>query len=325
MVINRKFSIAPMMDHTDRHYRYFIRLITRHTLLYTEMITTTAILNGNRDRLLAYSDCEHPLVLQLGGSNPTELGQCATIAEEYGYDEINLNVGCPSDRVQTGRFGACLMAEPQLVAECIAAMQQATLVPVTVKTRLGIDDRDSYDDLATFIDRVSISGCRTFIIHARKAWLTGLSPKENREVPPLNYSTVYQLKNDFPNLEIIINGGFTRLEQIQEQYNYVDGVMIGRAAYHDPYLLAEVDKKIFADKNKVKSRQQILSDFMDYVSRQLDQGVALQHMTRHILGLYQGQPGARSYRRQLGQHACRSGAGIEILKQAVDQITLSAE
>ena len=314
-----------MMDHTDRHYRYFIRLITRHTLLYTEMITTTAILNGNRERLLAYSDCEHPLVLQLGGSNPTELGQCATIAEEYGYDEINLNVGCPSDRVQTGRFGACLMAEPQLVAECIAAMQQATLVPVTVKTRLGIDDRDSYDDLATFIDRVSISGCRTFIIHARKAWLTGLSPKENREVPPLNYSTVYQLKNDFPDLEIIINGGFTRLEQIQEQYSYVDGVMIGRAAYHDPYLLAEVDKKIFADKNKVKSRQQILSDFMDYVSRQLDQGVALQHMTRHILGLYQGQPGARSYRRQLGQHACRSGAGIEILKQAVDQITLSAE
>ena len=325
MEINRKFSIAPMMDHTDRHYRYFIRLITRHTLLYTEMITTTAILNGNRDRLLAYSDCEHPLVLQLGGSNPAELGQCATIAEEYGYDEINLNVGCPSDRVQTGRFGACLMAEPQLVAECIAAMQQATLVPVTVKTRLGIDDRDSYDDLATFIDRVSIAGCRTFIIHARKAWLTGLSPKENREVPPLNYSTVYQLKNDFPNLEIIINGGFTRLEQIQEQYSYVDGVMIGRAAYHDPYLLAEVDKKIFADKNKVKSRQQILSEFMDYVSRQLDQGVALQHMTRHILGLYQGQPGARSYRRQLGQHACRSGAGIEILKQAVDQITLSAE
>ena len=325
MEINRKFSIAPMMDHTDRHYRYFIRLITRHTLLYTEMITTTAILNGNRERLLAYSDCEHPLVLQLGGSNPAELGQCATIAEEYGYDEINLNVGCPSDRVQTGRFGACLMAEPQLVAECIAAMQQATLVPVTVKTRLGIDDRDSYDDLATFIDRVSIAGCRTFIIHARKAWLTGLSPKENREVPPLNYSTVYQLKNDFPNLEIIINGGFTRLEQIQEQYSYVDGVMIGRAAYHDPYLLAEVDKKIFADKNKVKSRQQILSEFMDYVSRQLDQGVALQHMTRHILGLYQGQPGARSYRRQLGQHACRSGAGIEILKQAVDQITLSAE
>ena len=320
MKINRKLSIAPMMDHTDRHCRYFLRLITRHTLLYTEMITATAILNGNRERLLAYSDSEHPLALQLGGSDPVELKQCATIAEDYGYDEINLNVGCPSDRVQTGSFGACLMAEPQLVAECIAAMQKVTTVPVTVKTRLGIDNHDSYDDLATFINRVSIAGCRTFIIHARKAWLKGLSPKENREVPPLNYSTVYQLKKDFPELEIIINGGFNRLEQIQEQYNYVDGVMIGRAAYHDPYLLAEVDRKIFTDKNAVKSRQHILSEFMDYVSRQLQQGVALNHMTRHILGLYQGQPGARAYRRQLGQHACRSGAGIEILKQAVDVV-----
>ena len=320
MEINRKLSIAPMMDHTDRHCRYFLRLITRHTLLYTEMITATAILNGNRERLLAYSDSEHPLALQLGGSDPVELKQCATIAEDYGYDEINLNVGCPSDRVQTGSFGACLMAEPQLVAECIAAMQKVTTVPVTVKTRLGIDNHDSYDDLATFINRVSIAGCRTFIIHARKAWLKGLSPKENREVPPLNYSTVYQLKKDFPELEIIINGGFNRLEQIQEQYNYVDGVMIGRAAYHDPYLLAEVDRKIFTDKNAVKSRQHILSEFMDYVSRQLQQGVALNHMTRHILGLYQGQPGARAYRRQLGQHACRSGAGIEILKQAVDVV-----
>ena len=320
MEINRKLSIAPMMDHTDRHCRYFLRLITRHTLLYTEMITATAILNGNRERLLAYSDSEHPLALQLGGSDPVELKQCATIAEDYGYDEINLNVGCPSDRVQTGSFGACLMAEPQLVAECISAMQKVTTVPVTVKTRLGIDNHDSYDDLATFINRVSIAGCRTFIIHARKAWLKGLSPKENREVPPLNYSTVYQLKKDFPELEIIINGGFNRLEQIQEQYNYVDGVMIGRAAYHDPYLLAEVDRKIFTDKNAVKSRQHILSEFMDYVSRQLQQGVALNHMTRHILGLYQGQPGARAYRRQLGQHACRSGAGIEILKQAVDVV-----
>ena len=314
-----------MMDHTDRHCRYFLRLITRHTLLYTEMITTTAILNGDRDRLLAYSDSEHPLALQLGGSNPVELEQCATIAEGYGYDEINLNIGCPSDRVRTGRFGACLMAEPQLVAECIAAMRQATTVPVTVKTRLGIDNCDNYDDLATFINRVSVAGCRTFIIHARKAWLKGLSPKENREVPPLNYGTVYQLKNDFPDLEIIINGGFSRLEQIQEQYNYVDGVMIGRAAYHDPYLLAEVDRKIFTDKNTPKSRQQILSEFMEYVSRQLHKGIALNHMTRHILGLYKGQPGARTYRRQLGQHARRSGVGIEILKQAVDQIAVRTE
>lgn len=311
-----------MMDHTDRHCRYFLRLITRHTLLYTEMITAAALLNGNRDRLLAYSDSEHPLALQLGGSDPVALKQCATIAEEFGYDEINFNVGCPSDKVQTGRFGACLMAEPQLVAECITAMQQETTIPVTVKTRLGIDN---YDDLTAFINSISIAGCRTFIIHARKAWLKGLSPRENREVPPLNYSKVYQLKKDFPELEIIINGGFTRLEQIQEQYNYVDGVMIGRAACHDPYLLAEVDRKIFADNNTVKTRRQILSEFMDYVSLQLDRGVALNHMTRHILGLYQGQPGARAYRRQLGQYACRSGAGIEILKQAVDQIKISTE
>ena len=303
------------MDHTDRHCRYFLRLITRHTLLYTEMITAAAILNGNRDRLLAYSDSEHPLALQLGGSDPAALKQCAIIAEEFGYDEINFNVGCPSDKVQTGRFGACLMAEPQLVAECIATMQQVTTIPVTVKTRLGIDN---FDDLTAFINSVSIAGCRTFIIHARKAWLKGLSPRENREVPPLDYSKVYQLKNDFPELEIIINGGFTRLEQIQEQYNYVDGVMIGRAAYHDPYLLADVDRKIFTDSNTIKTRHQILSEFMDYVSLQLDRGVALNHMTRHILGLYQGQPGARAYRRQLGQHACRSGAGIEVLKQAVN-------
>jgi len=265
------------------------------------MITSAAIINGNRDRLLAYSASEHPLALQLGGSDPAELGKCATIAEDYGYDEINLNVGCPSDRVQTGRFGACLMAEPELVAECIAAMQQATVVPVTVKTRLGIDDHDSYEELTAFINNVSATGCRTFIMHARKAWLKGLSPRENREVPPLNYNTVYQLKNDFPQLEIIINGGFTRLDQIQEQYKYVDGVMIGRAAYHDPYLLAEIDRIIFADKRMAKTRQQILAEFTDYINQQLEQGVALNHMTRHILGLFQGQSGARAFRRQLSQ------------------------
>jgi tRNA-dihydrouridine synthase A len=321
MEINRKLSIAPMMDHTDRHCRYFLRLITRHTLLYSEMINSAAILNGNRDWLLAYSDAEHPLALQLGGSDPAELRQCATIADDYGYDEINLNVGCPSDRVQTGRFGACLMAEPELVAECIASMQQATTIPVTVKTRLGIDDSDSYDELTAFITKVSAAGCRTFIMHARKAWLKGLSPRENREVPPLNYSTVYQLKNDFPDLEIIINGGFTRLDQIQEQYKYVDGVMIGRAAYHDPYLLAEVDRIIFADKRITKTRHQILAEFMDYVSRQLDRGVALNHMTRHILGLYLGQPGARAYRRQLSQYDSKSDTDIKVLKQAVKQMT----
>ena len=306
-----------MMDHTDRHCRYFLRLITRHTLLYTEMITTAAILNGKRDRLLAYSPGEHPLALQLGGSDPAALSRCAAIAEEYGYDEINLNIGCPSDRVRSGQFGACLMAEPHLVADCMAAMQQATAVPVTVKTRLGIDDRDSYDELTAFIDKVSIAGCKTFIMHARKAWLNGLSPGENREIPPLNYSMVYQLKKDFPDLEIIINGGFTRLDQIREQYNHVDGVMIGRAAYHDPYLLADVDRLIYADQKSTKNRHQILTEYMDYVSMNLERGVALKNMTRHILGLYQGQPGARAFRRHLSQHAHGADAGIEILKQAV--------
>jgi tRNA-dihydrouridine synthase A len=319
--INRKFSIAPMMDYTDRHCRYFLRLITRHTLLYTEMITSDAILKGDRDHLLAYSESEHPLVLQLGGSDAGKLARCAIIAEDYGYDEINFNVGCPSNRVQAGRFGACLMAEPELVGECITAMQQSTKIPVTVKTRIGIDDRDSYDELAAFIMEVNKSGCNTFIMHARKALLKGLSPKENREVPPLHYSTVYQLKKDFPDLEIIINGGFTSMEQILEQYHFVDGVMIGRAAYHDPYLLAEADGLIFGDKRAPKDRQQILNDYTHYIIQQLDQGIAFKQMTRHILGLYQGMPGARAYRRKLSQHDRRSDADIDILKQAVEQIT----
>lgn len=316
MEINRKLSIAPMMDHTDRHCRYFLRLITRRTLLYTEMITSTAILRGDRDRLLGYSQHEHPLALQLGGSDPAELGQCASIGEEYGYDEINLNAGCPSDRVRTGRFGACLMAEPDLVADCIASMQQSTTVPVTVKTRLGIDDRDSYDELKTFINKVSDAGCRTFILHARKAWLHGLSPRENREVPPLKYTTVYRLKTDFPGLEIIINGGFTRLDQILEQFKHVDGVMIGRAACNNPYLLADADKKIFADGNTTRSRQQVLSEFMGYLEVQLDQGVSLNHMARHVLGLYYGQPGAGAFRRYISEHAHKPGAGTEVLQQA---------
>ena len=321
MEINRKLSVAPMMDHTDRHCRYFLRLITRHTLLYTEMITSTAILHGDRDRLLGYSQREHPLALQLGGSEPAELGQCAAIGEKYGYDEINLNVGCPSDRVQTGDFGACLMARPELVADCIASMQQSTTVPVTVKTRLGIDDRDSYDELKTFINKVSNAGCRTFILHARKAWLHGLSPRENREIPPLKYTTVYRLKTDFPDLEIIINGGFTRFDQILEQFKHVDGVMIGRVACNNPYLLAEADKKIFADENTTASRQQVLSEFMDYLEVQLDQGISLNHMTRHVLGLYYGQPGAGAFRRYISENAHKPGAGTEVLQQAARIVT----
>ena len=311
------------MDRTDRHFRYFLRLITRHTLLYTEMITPGAILYGDRHRFLDYSSQEHPLALQLGGSHPEELAQCSRIVTEWGYDEINLNVGCPSDRVQSGRFGACLMAEPHLVAECVAAMQSETHIPVTVKTRTGIDDRDSYAELTEFISIVSNAGCKTFIIHARKAWLNGLSPKENREKPPLQYEMVYQLKNDFPHLEIVINGGFDSMQQIKEQFEHVDGVMIGRAAYQDPYLLATADNLIYQHDYPVKSRQEILNEFMEYVDRHLEQGVYLSHLSRHILGLYTGQAGARLYRRVISEKSCKPGAGLEVLKEAAQQVALA--
>ncbi len=321
--IARRLSIAPMMDRTDRHFRYFLRLITKHTLLYTEMITTGAILYGEQKRFLNYSQREHPLALQLGGSNPDELVRCAKIAEEWDYDEINLNIGCPSDRVQSARFGACLMAEPELVADCVSAMKQQTQTPITVKTRIGIDERDSYEELSAFIEQVSNAGCQTFIIHARKAWLKGLSPKENRETPPLQYETVYLLKKDYPQLEIVINGGFTSIEQISEQYNHVDGVMIGRAAYQNPYLLAEVDQLIFQDDYPVKSRHEILEEFMEYVVHHLAQGIYLSHMARHILGLYQGQAGARLFRRIISEKAYQPGAGLDILKEAANQILIS--
>ena len=321
--IARRLSIAPMMDRTDRHFRYFLRLITKHTLLYTEMITTGAILYGEQKRFLNYSQREHPLALQLGGSNPDELVRCAKIAEEWDYDEINLNIGCPSDRVQSARFGACLMAEPELVADCVSAMKQQTQIPITVKTRIGIDERDSYEELSAFIEQVSNAGCQTFIIHARKAWLKGLSPKENRETPPLQYETVYLLKKDYPQLEIVINGGFTSIEQISEQYNHVDGVMIGRAAYQNPYLLAKVDQLIFQDDYPVKSRHEILEEFMEYVVHNLAQGIYLSHMARHILGLYQGQAGARLFRRIISEKAYQPGAGLDILKEAANQILIS--
>lgn len=321
MPVNRRLSVAPMMDHTDRHCRYFLRLISKHTLLYTEMVPATAIMHGNRNHLLGYSEREHPLALQLGGSDPAELAVCARIAEDFGYDEVNLNVGCPSDRVQSGRFGACLMAEPTLVAVCIQRMQKNAGIPITVKTRLGIDDRDSYEELVSFIDMVSSAGCKTFIMHARKAWLNGLSPKQNREIPPLEYEKVYRLKRDFPRLEIIINGGFTRAQDIRDQLEHVDGVMIGRAAYHDPYLLAGMDKLVFNDTVAPKTRQQILGEFTGYAAQQLESGMPLNAMTRHILGLYQGQPGARAFRRHLSEYAPRPGAGIEVLKRAAETIT----
>ncbi len=316
MPLDRKLSIAPMMDHTDRHFRYFLRLVSPHALLYSEMITTGALIHGDRERFLGYSEREHPLALQLGGSEPDKLAECARIAESAGYDEVNLNVGCPSDRVQSGKFGACLMAEPELVAECIAAMNAIVKIPVTVKTRLGIDDRDSYEELTAFIHKVQAAGCNTVILHARKAWLSGLSPKENREIPPLQYDRVYQIKQDFPQLEIIINGGFTERKPILAQYEHVDGVMIGRAAYQNPCLLAEIDHALF--QSRMRTRPEIMHEFIEYAATQLQRGVPLNAMARHVLGLYQGQPGARAFRRQISENAYKPGAGIDVLQRALE-------
>ncbi|MFW5453577.1 tRNA dihydrouridine(20/20a) synthase DusA [Thioalkalivibrio sulfidiphilus] len=318
--LSRRVSVAPMMDWTDRHCRYFLRLISRHTLLYTEMVTTGALLHGDRERFLAFHPDEHPLALQLGGSEPGELAACARMAEDHGYDEVNLNVGCPSDRVQSGRFGACLMAEPQLVADCVEAMRSACGLPVTVKTRIGIDDRDSYPELTAFIDAVQRSGCRTFIIHARKAWLQGLSPRENREVPPLRHDWVYRLKQDFPALEIILNGGVKDLDTVSDALRQVDGVMLGREAYHNPYVLAQVDARFYGDAHPVPSRHQVVERFLPYVEARLAQGVPLQAMTRHILGLFQGVPGARAWRRTISENAHRAGAGVEVIQAAAQRV-----
>lgn len=308
-----------MLDWTDRHCRFFLRLLSRHVRLYTEMVTTGAVLRGDRQRLLAYDPAEHPLALQLGGSDPADLARCAHIAAAWGYDEVNLNVGCPSDRVQSGRFGACLMAEPELVAECVAAMRAAAALPVTVKTRIGIDERDSYEELADFIGRVAASGCERFILHARKAWLRGLSPRENREIPPLCYEVVHQLKRDFPHLTVVLNGGLTTLDQAAEQLHQVDGVMIGRAAYENPYLLAGVDQRFFGSSESPLSRHQVVAAFTPYIKEQLRQGTPLHCMTRHILGLFQGVPGARAWRRTLSEQACQRGAGVEVVENALRQ------
>ncbi len=322
LTLNRKLSIAPMMDHTDRHFRYFLRIISPHALLYTEMITTGALIHGDRQRFLEHHADEYPLAIQLGGSDPDDLATCAEIAEQAGFDEVNLNVGCPSDRVQSGRFGACLMAEPEVVADGVSRMSQSVDIPVTVKTRIGIDDKDSYEELTAFIDCVKQAGCNTFIIHARKAWLNGLSPKENREVPPLQYETVYQLKQDFHDLDFIINGGFTTQDDVMQQYQYVDGVMIGRAAYQNPYLLAEIEQVLFANETPLLTRYEILERFMAYVQQNLDQGIYLGHMSRHILGLFLGQPGARAYRRYISEFAYREGAGVDVIKCAMEKTLL---
>jgi tRNA-dihydrouridine synthase A len=307
-----------MMEWTDRHCRYFLRLISKRTLLYTEMVTVDAVLRGDRKRLLAFHPTEHPLALQIGGSDSAGLAEAARIGTEFGYDEINLNVGCPSDRVQAGRFGACLMAEPLLVADLIAAMGARSKVPVTVKCRIGIDDQDAEESLDRFIDAVAEGGCRTFILHARKAWLEGLSPKENRDVPPIDYDRVYRIKARRPDLTIIVNGGIGSLGEAVDHLDHVDGVMLGRAAYQDPYLLAEVDRRLFHAAEPQPTRLEVLDGFMAYAEEELARGVRLNQMTRHILGLFHGQPRARAFRRVLAESAHLDGAGLEVLKAARD-------
>ncbi|GLO59735.1 tRNA-dihydrouridine(20/20a) synthase [Vibrio sp. MACH09] len=309
-----------MLDWTDRHCRYFHRLLTQQSLLYTEMVTTGAIIHGKGD-FLAYNQEEHPVALQLGGSNAKDLAVCAKLAQDRGYDEINLNVGCPSDRVQNGRFGACLMAEPELVADCIKAMKDVVSIPVTVKTRIGIDDQDSYQFLTDFLSIVNEKGgCDDFTIHARKAWLSGLSPKENREIPPLDYSRAYQVKKDFPHLNIGLNGGIKTLEESLEHLEFVDGVMVGREAYQSPYLLAQVDQKIFGEDKQIKKRSQIVEEMYPYIEQQLSNGSYLGHITRHMLGLFQSMPGARQWRRHISENAHKQGAGIEVVEQALAKI-----
>ena len=314
-----RFSVAPMLDWTDRHCRYFLRQISHHALLYTEMVTTGAILNGRGD-YLAYHEAEHPLALQLGGSDPDELARCARLAMERGYDEINLNVGCPSDRVQNGRFGACLMASPVLVADCVAAMRAEVSLPVTVKSRIGIDDLDSYEFLCSFIEQVSRAGCDTFILHARKAWLSGLSPKENREIPPLDYPRVYRVKQDYPHLTISINGGIKSMTEVLSHLDHVDGVMLGREAYQNPYLLADVDRLVFGVMTERPSRHQIVHNMIPYIEQELARGNHLAHITRHMLGLFQGVVGARAWRRHLSEYACRKDADIQTLLDALSLV-----
>ncbi len=313
----RRFSIAPMMDWTDRHCRYLHRQLTRHALLFTEMVTSAAIIHGPRERLLGFEATEHPVAVQLGGSDPSELAEATRIATEYGYDEINLNVGCPSDRVQSGRFGACLMAEPELVAECVATMRAATNRPVTVKCRIGIDDQDTEESLDRFADAMIAAGVDALYVHARKAWLKGLSPKENREIPPLDYPRVHRLANRLAPLPVMINGGLKTLEDAEAQLPHMSGVMLGRAAYHEPMLLAEVDRRIFGDTAPAPELPAIIASMADYAEREIGKGARLNNISRHMLGLANGRPGARQFRQILSVDAARRGAGPELLERAL--------
>jgi tRNA-dihydrouridine synthase A len=313
---NHRFSIAPMMDWSDHNCRYFWRLLTKQALLYTEMVTTGALIHGDRKRFLHFNREEHPVALQLGGSDPKDLARCARWAQEWGYDEVNINCGCPSDRVQSGMFGACLMGKPDLVADCVKAMMDSCDIPVTVKHRIGIDHMESYEQLLAFIEPVAAAGCSVFIVHARKAWLQGLSPKENREIPPLNYPWVYQLKKDFPHLTIVVNGGIQTIEECHDHLEHVDGVMLGREAYQNPWMLAQVDEALFGMDSPLKSRDDVIAELLPFAEQHLAQGGQLNHITRHILGLYQGIPGARKFRRHLSENAYKKEAGIRILAEA---------
>ena len=314
-----RLSVAPMMDWTDRHCRVFHRLLAPHARLYTEMVHAQAVIHGDRERLLDFDAVEHPVALQLGGSDPAHLAQATRIGAEWGYDEVNLNVGCPSDRVQAGRFGACLMREPSLVADCIAAMIAAApaSVPVTVKCRLGVDEMEDYDVFLAFVDTVAATGCGTFIVHARKAWLQGLSPKENREIPPLRHDWVHRLKRERPALRILINGGIATVEDAVAQLAHVDGVMIGRAAYHEPYRLHLMDRAIFTPDQAPLQRGELLRAYRPYIEDCRARGIAVKHITRHILGLFHGQPGGRAFRQVLSEGAPRSDAGWDLIERAL--------
>ena len=316
-----RFSVAPMMDWTDRHCRFFHRLMSRRARLYTEMVTTGAVIHGPRERLLGFDEAEHPIAVQLGGSDPGELAAAARICAEFGYDEINLNVGCPSDRVQDGRFGACLMREPELVGECVAAMKSAVPLPVTVKCRIGVDDQDPEEALDRVASAVVRAGADALIVHARKAWLQGLSPKENRDIPPLDYGRVYRLKAALPDLPIGINGGIRDLEAAKEHLDHVDGVMLGRAAYQEPALLLSVDRELFGEEPPVRDAFEAMEAFEPYVAARLNEGVRLHQMTRHILGLFNGRPGARAFRRHLATEGVKPTANLQTLRAAVAQVS----
>ncbi len=314
--INRTFCVAPMLDCTDRHERYLARLISKHTVLYTEMITTGALLFGDTARFLDYDQAEHPVALQLGGSEPDAMVKSAELVQKWGYDEVNINVGCPSDRVQSGRFGACLMESPELVAQNVKQMQAAVDIPVTVKCRIGVDDQEPREALWALVDASANAGCQTFLVHARKAWLKGLSPKENRDVPPLDYPLVYDLKNDFPELEIVINGGINTIEACHQHLEHVDGVMMGREAYSNPYIMAQVDQAFYGEQQPPRTRDEVLAEYIAYADQRLDNGSRLNHLSKHVVGLYHGEPRSRLWRRHISQNAHIPGSNTDVLRAA---------